>query len=268
VTQRLMTALAVALLLLGAMTTMTTNAFAQRREWGDRDWVELGCQRVSFRVDHDVVPVGRREGRFKAIRVFARGGDVEMLDLKVIYGNGAPDDVPVRSVLRRGDRSRSLDLRGWERSIDRVEMVYRALPSFRGRDAEVCLEGLAGEAPPPAAPVYSARPAERSWEELGCKQVALFRTDRDSIPVGRREGRFKAIRLFVRNADVEMLDLSVIYSYGRPDDVPVRQIIRQGERTRPLELRGWERAIERVDMVYRTVPNYKGLASVCLEGQQ
>ena len=42
-----------------------------------RDWVELGCQKVSFRSERDVIRVGRREGRFTAIRLFARGGDVE-----------------------------------------------------------------------------------------------------------------------------------------------------------------------------------------------
>jgi hypothetical protein len=121
---------------------VATQVFAQPSEW-----VELGCQRVSFRVDHDTLRVGRREGRFKAIRVFAHGGDVEMLDLRVIYANGAPDDIPVRAGLRRGDRTRPLDLRGWERAIDRIDMVYRSLPSFRGRDAEVCVEGLAPVAP-------------------------------------------------------------------------------------------------------------------------
>lgn len=121
---------------------LAPSAFAQPSEW-----VDLGCRRVSFRVDHDVLRVGRREGRFKALRVFAHGGDVEMLDLRVIYANGAPDDVPVRSVLRRGDRTRPLDLRGWERAIDRIEMVYRSLPNYRGRDAEVCVEGLAAIGP-------------------------------------------------------------------------------------------------------------------------
>jgi len=36
----------------------------------------------------------------------------------------------------------------------------------------------------------------------------------------------------------------------------------------PLDLRGWERSIDRVDMVYRTVPNFKGQATVCVEGLQ
>jgi hypothetical protein len=48
----------------------------------------------------------------------------------------------------------------------------------------------------------------------------------------------------------------------------VRAIIRQGERTGPLDLRGWGRAIDRVEMTYLTIPNFKGQATVCVEGLQ
>jgi len=258
-------ALASALVLVGAMAT---GAMAQPRDRAG-DWAELGCQRVSFQTDRDTIRVGRREGRFSAIRLTSRGGDVEVLDLKVIYANGEPDDIQVRHILRRGDRTRPLDLRGRERSIDRIEMLYRTVPNFRGREAMVCVEGLQGrvaEGPPPS-PGPGPGPGG-NWVELGCKQVSLFGRDRDTVRVGRREGRFKAIRLHVRGADVEMLDLRVIYANGAPDDIPVRHVIRQGERTRPLDLKGWERAIDRVDMVYRTIPNFKGLANVCVEGLQ
>jgi hypothetical protein len=107
-----------------------------------QQWVQLGCQTVSFSADRDVVRVTRREGRFKAIRVHARGGHVEMLDLKVIYGNGTVDDIAVRHVIKRGGRTRALDLKGRERNIDRVEMVYRSVPNYKGREAAICIEGL------------------------------------------------------------------------------------------------------------------------------
>ena len=111
-------------------------------------------------------------------------------------------------------------------------------------------------------------PSGRDWVELGCQRVSLFGVDHDTVQVGRREGRFKAIRLHVRGADVQMLDLKVVYANGEPDHLPVRSTIRQGERTRPLDLRGWERSINRVDMTYVTIPNFKGQATVCVEGQQ
>ena len=81
---------------------MASDAFAQRR---DSDWVDLGCQTVSFRVDRDVLRVGRRDGRFGAIRLHARGGDVEMLDLKVMYGQRAARRYSGTPHSRRGDRS-------------------------------------------------------------------------------------------------------------------------------------------------------------------
>jgi hypothetical protein len=124
--------------------TFADDALAQRRGEGrGEEWVELGCKAVSFRVDRDVLPVGRQEGRFYAIRLYARGGAVEMLDLKVIYANGDPDDIRVRHILDRGERTRPLDLRGRARSIRMIEMVYRALPSRRDREPTVCVEGLA-----------------------------------------------------------------------------------------------------------------------------
>ena len=115
-------------------------ALAQKR---DRDhWEQLGCQKVGFLVDRDAIKVGRREGKFKAIRLEVSGNTVYMNDLKVIYGNGAPDDINVRSEIRDGGQTRPLDLKGrGERAIDRIEMTYRAKPNFKG-SAKVCVSGL------------------------------------------------------------------------------------------------------------------------------
>jgi hypothetical protein len=104
-------ALAGALFVFGAMAT---GASAQPGDRGGGEWADLGCHKVSFRTDRDSFVVGRREGRFRAIRLVARGGDVEMLDLKVIYANGAPDDIPVRAVIRQGRSTRPHALRGCE----------------------------------------------------------------------------------------------------------------------------------------------------------
>jgi hypothetical protein len=116
-----------------------------------------------------------------------------------------------------------------------------------------------------AAPEAQAQ-RRGDWVQLGCKEVNLFGRERDSISVGRREGRFKAIRLSARGNDVEMVDLKVVYANGDPDDIQVRQWLRQGSQTRPLDLRGRQRAIRRIDMVYRTKLNFRGRATVCAEG--
>jgi hypothetical protein len=112
---------------------------AERR--GNDHWEELGCQKVGFVVDRDVIKVGRREGRFRAIRLEVSGNSVFMNDLKVVYANGAPDDLHVRSEIRDGGQTRAIDLQGRERAIDRIEMVYRAKPNFKG-SAKICVSGL------------------------------------------------------------------------------------------------------------------------------
>ncbi len=119
---------------------VATDAAAQKR--GHDNWVELGCKKVSFiGKDRDVLKVGRKEGRFKAIRLKVRDNDVEMIDLKVIYASGQPDDIHVRKLIRAGSQSGALDLKGRERAISSVDMVYKSRPSFKGL-ATVCVEGL------------------------------------------------------------------------------------------------------------------------------
>jgi len=124
---------------------MASDATAQRRDRDrSRDWVQLGCQQVSFRGrDRDSIQVGRQEGRFRAIRLRARGNDVEVRRVSVVYGNGNADDLDVQRVIRSGGRTEPLDLRGGDRAIRRIDMVYRQRDEFRGR-AVVCAEGLVG----------------------------------------------------------------------------------------------------------------------------
>jgi hypothetical protein len=125
--------------LLACSGLIASDAMAQKR---GPAWSVLGCRNVSFiGKDRDVIKVGRKEGRFRAIRLKARGNDVEMLDLKVIYANGAPDDIPVRKHIRAGSQTGPLDLKGRDRAIDSVEMVYKSRPNFKGL-ATVCVDGL------------------------------------------------------------------------------------------------------------------------------
>ena len=132
-------------MLIGAVALVglaSQTALAEGRDRGHDHWEQLGCQKVGFLVDRDVIRVGRREGTFKAIRLEVAGNAVYMNDLKVVYGNGVPADIQVRSEIRDGGQTRPLDLKGrGERVIDRIEMTYRAKPNFKG-SAKVCVEGL------------------------------------------------------------------------------------------------------------------------------
>ena len=47
----------------------------------------------------------------------------------------------MRSVFKPGAESRAIDLNGKARGLDRIEMIYRSIPTFKGK-AVVCVEGL------------------------------------------------------------------------------------------------------------------------------
>jgi len=121
---------AMALAFLVSFGTLTPHADARPN---NRDWELLGRQAVGFGVDRDVVQVGRQDGDFRKIQLRVKKTDIEVLDLKVVYGNGQTDDVSVRENIRAGGKTRVIDLKGGERFIRRVELVYRSRPSFRGQ---------------------------------------------------------------------------------------------------------------------------------------
>jgi hypothetical protein len=271
-----LSALAAALVLAGVLSA---QAVAQRwdRDGGRGEWVLLGEKAVGFRVDRDAIVINHpadwyRDRAFRRLHLVADRSDIHLMSVRLVYMNGYYEDFPVDRLIREG-QDQPIDLRGDRKYLQRIEMVYRSRPSFEGR-AIMKVYGVparfGGPGPGPLPPI-GAGPgpgAGRDWEELGCQRVSLFGVDRDVIRVGRREGRFKSIRLHVRGADINILDLRVVYGNGEPDHIPVRSVIRQGERTRPLDLRGWERVIDRVEMTYLTIPNFKGQATVCVEGLQ
>lgn len=117
-----------------ATVSIADVAHAQRPGAGrPGTWELLGTQKVGFIVDRDVIRVGRQEGRFRAIKLRVRGNDIEILDLKVIYANGQPDDLAVRQFIRKGGETRAIDLKGDRRAIREIQMVYKSRPSFRGQ---------------------------------------------------------------------------------------------------------------------------------------
>lgn len=238
-----------------AIATMGFATFAVST--AEASWDNLGCAEIGRRTDYDVVQVGRREGAFTKIRLDVTGNDVHFDALRVIYGNGKPDNIKIRSEFREGTKSREIDLKGNKRRIDRIEMISRKGFKGRGRGrAQVCFSGFS----PPVR-------KQRGWEELGCQTVGFAR-DRDTIRVGRGEGAFTKIRLAVSGNDVFINNMLIVYGNGKPDRIKVGEMLREGTVTRAVDLIGKRRIIRKIDLVYRARPNFNGKARVCVSAYQ
>lgn len=106
-------------LLAGALALGATGVYS-----AENDWVFLGERTVGWMVDHDTIVVGAGGGTYDHLLFKVRGNDIFILDMKVVYGNGLPDHIPLRLHIPQGGQSRAIDLRGGNRVIKRVEFTY------------------------------------------------------------------------------------------------------------------------------------------------
>mgnify|MGYP001325945983 CR=1 FL=1 len=93
----------------------------------NQGWVLLGAQSAGFiGFDNDVVPVGRNEGGFKKIRITVRDRAITLNEVRVVYGSGAEDIIPVKARVDAGTTWGPADLKGGSRAIKEVRAKYRS----------------------------------------------------------------------------------------------------------------------------------------------
>lgn len=240
-------------LFVAALAALAFSAVDARAQEGAR-WEQLGSKAVDFKADRDVITVTAREGRFDAIKLHVTGNSIEVLDVKVRFGNGESQDVQVREQLREGGETRVIDLERDDRVIQAIELVYRTQGRAREGRAEVKILGR-----------HSQRGAAEDWVRLGEREVA-FRGERDTIAVTGVEGRFSKVMLEIKLNGIEVRDLKLHFGDGETQDVEVRENIQQGGRTRAIDLSGGSRVINRVELVYKTEDRRDGRATVVLWG--
>ena len=224
-----------------------------------QSWEVLGSRRVSFAVERDVIVVGPREGTFDAIRIEVEGGNLEMYNIRLTFGNGDTWSPNTRVLFREGSWSRLIDLPG-ARVIRKVEFWYRS--RLRRGQATVRVLGRAAAGapgqpalPPPTepAPSTAANPLPgptSNWDHIGMRPVD-FRVDHDVIS-GAGDGAFRAIRIDVEGGDLEMFDVKITFGNGETFSPGTRLYFREGTRSRVIDLPGAARLIRRVDFFYRS----------------
>jgi hypothetical protein len=86
-------------------------------------WTQIAERIVTDRMDVDVVtlPGGMR---FRQIKICVYRNPVRFVDLDIRYANGANDDIPVRARINPRGCTRDIDLRGADRDIASIKLVY------------------------------------------------------------------------------------------------------------------------------------------------
>ena len=87
------------------------------------DWVFLGQAHVDGQHDHDNITVGGEAGRYRFLQIRVLNAPIEFDHIVVHYGNGEPETLHVRDVIRAGGRSRAIALQG-DRFVASFELWY------------------------------------------------------------------------------------------------------------------------------------------------
>ena len=217
--------------------------------WDSRGWTMLGSRDVDGRVDRDRIEVGRYEGRFSKLTIVVRDSDLEMMELKIVFGDRTEYNPKVSQYFRENTRTRVIDLPPAEQIIRYIDFKYRNLPGGGRARVEVWGQAVGGETRPPVSVNWDSK----GWTMLGSRDVD-GRVDRDRIEVGRYEGKFSKLTIVVRDSDLELIDFGVKFARGPEWKPNVAHYFRENQRTRVIDFPGDERVIKYIEFKYRNLP--------------
>jgi hypothetical protein len=259
---------------------------AAQAQKSDGNWVKIGSYKIQGSKDKESFDLTTASGKFRALRLNSKEGDIVLSRVQVVYGNGAVHNEDRKITLNEGERTRPINPGNEDRFVDQVNLsvakgdiamldVYglqtdegaRAKRSSDKKDDKGREATPVAVQPTKAAP--SAVPAGTVTEfgdVLFGSQYVGFGVDRDVIRVGSEIGKFDKVRLRVLDNDIFIKDVKIVYANGETEDLIVNADIKQNSRTQWFGLKG-DRFIKEVQMVYRSKPSVKGQARIEVLGQ-
>jgi hypothetical protein len=177
--------------------------------------VLFGVQDVGFLVDRDTIHVGPEIGKFDRLRLRVLRNDIFINDLKVVYADGETETLLTDTKLDSGRKTNWFDLKH-KGFIKEIQLVYRSRPDFKG---EARVEIFGEYAANWLDPSGEGQKYNDGWVLLGTDTAGSIGFDKVKIPVGKNDGGFKQIRVSVKDRDVTMTDLAVVYASGDKDHV-------------------------------------------------
>jgi hypothetical protein len=183
--------------------------------------------------------------------------------IRIRFRNGETQDVEIDQSLDAGEQTRPIDLEGEQRRVEEVRVNLR--PGRRPGEAGLALLGAERPGRPDAGPATGS-----GWLLLG-QQTVGFGVDRDAINIGQSEDwfrtrSFKALHFVAERNDVHMLAIRLVYLNGFAEDLRIDRLIPQGGQL-AVDLRGERSYLARIEMTYRSRPDFRGQALVKVYGE-
>jgi hypothetical protein len=266
-----------------ALAAMAALPAAAQRGGGPGNWELLGEEKVGIGGDRDVITIRQsedyyRDRGFRRLRFVVGGGDVKVRSVRLVYINGQTEDLNFSGNLQSGQQV-DVDLKAERSYIRAIEFDYASKFGFslgsgglRVNQAtmKVFGENVRGGGPSRPVAVSSGGDGAR-WVSIA--DARFDRTDsRINIPVGREQGRIGQIRLRVDGERVSVRELRVEFGRGEPQIIAFREDLENGVWTRPIDLVGDLRVVERIVAVMdprrRPGPAKISMQGIAREGRE
>jgi hypothetical protein len=216
-----------------------------------RSYGSISFQPEPIREQIGTFSIRQGEDLFRSLQIESVGGSAQVIELRLVYRNSGTVER-----IRMGDRLKPGTLTNIVRSNDprplrQIDVVY--LPSG---PVTLVLRAEPRRSEPPAPTL--------TWTQLGCKSVGFFvDIDRVSVTDGNL---YRALRLRSSGFDIEMRDMTVVFSNGQRDVYRINTRIPSGGFTSPIDLRGERRRIREIELLYNTSVISNRKTQLCVEG--
>jgi hypothetical protein len=210
--------------------------------------VLFGTQDVGFLVDRDVIRVGPEIGKFDRIRLRVLKNDINITEMKAVYDNGDSETLLKDAKIASDRKTDWIPLKNKGGFIKEIQLVYRSKPDSKG---QARVEVFGEYAPGWLGPDGEGRKYNNGWVLLGTDTAGSVGFDQVKIPVGDNQG-FKQIRVSVKDRDITMTKLAVVYADGAKEDVENDRIkVAADEAFGPTDLKK-DAAIKEIQATWRS----------------
>jgi hypothetical protein len=204
----------------------------------DREWVMLGKKRVDLARERALFEVDAIENRVGTLVLRVRGNDIELRRIKLIYQSGDVEELDVGKRLYAGEQTTPVELEGRARLLQRVELSYRAVDRSR-RPAEVELWGR----------IAKDEPFGAGWRRVDAMPVDR-KVDKVVYELSRRDGRVRSVGVRASGGPIRLTGIAMMYGNGDKDARPLDDRLRPDATTRAIDVTGFRRAFERIEVYY------------------
>jgi hypothetical protein len=210
-------------------------------------WTLLGTQAVDGKKDRDTLIVGRYEGKFDELTLVVGDSDLQLEDFTVVFSNGERFSPKLKHLFKEGARTRAFDLPGNDRTIAKIDVLYKNTPG--GGRATLSVYGRDRRAKPAPVGTFDSR----GWTLLG-GQTVDGRRDKDTIVVGKYQGRFDQVTMVVSDSNLDLEDFTVVFGNGDRWSPKLKHGFKEGQRSKVVDLPGDDRTIAKIELAYRNTP--------------